>query len=311
MESSSQPADEVNEKMDAPASVTPSAADQKSVASKTESTQLKALPPPEIVADGKTEVVMSEPSAPSGQTSAMPIAKEATTTVYADDELNSAEESIDVQSHLELARAKRDEGYYANQMNPALMQSRVTGLVTDAHTGAPIMSAKLAVDYSNQLFYTDIEGGFELQLPQPAAVLQVTYPGYADTALIIKPAEDHILVDLKPGSILSSNVMAGAKNKGPVPSVINDPVSSFRQFYNYITATSSLQLTSEASAARRKVTLEFTVKKDGRPTDIKVLESSRDKTYDNEARRLLDNGPDWVCLEGEYPCVRSYTFYFR
>lgn len=308
MESTSQPVDEVNEKMAAPETSTPIAADQKSISAKTESLQLKVQPAPGTDADTKTEVAISEPST---QPAEMPTAKESATTVYADDEIKTAEEDIDLQSSHELARAKRDEGFYANQMNPALMQSRVTGHVADAHSGVPIMSAKLAVDYSNQLFYTDIEGGFELFIPQPQAVLLVTYPGYADTALIINPAAENILVDMKPGSILSSNVIAGAKNKGPVPSGMTDPVSSFRNFYNYILAASSLQLTPEASSARRKVTLEFTVKSDGRPRDIKVLETSRDKTYDNEAKRLLESGPDWVCPGGGYPCTRSYTFYFR
>lgn len=232
-------------------------------------------------------------------------------TFNPEDDEPPVEEGMPMQSKVELSRAKRDEGYYANQMNPALMQSRVIGHVADAHSGVPIMSAKLAVDYSNQLFYTDIEGGFELYIPQPEAVLQVTYPGYADTVLIIKPTEENILVDMKPGSILSSNVIAGTQRKGPVPSGTLNPVSSFHHFYNYISAASSLQLTSEASSARRKVTLEFTVKSDGRPRDINVLETSRDKTYDNEAKRLLESGPDWVCQGGGYPCLRSYTFYFR
>ena len=269
---------------------------------------MKELSAPGTYADVKTEVVITEPSA---QPSAMPTAKESAKTVYADDELKAADEDIASQSQTELARATRDEGYYANQMNPALMQSRVIGHVADAQSGAPIMSAKLAVDYSNQLFYTDIEGGFELHIPQAEALLQVTYPGYADTSMIIRPSEENLLVAMKPGSILASNAIAGAKTKGPVPSGSLNPVSSFHNFYNYISAASSLQLTSEASSARRKVTLEFTVRKDGRPKDIRIIESSRDKTYDDEAKRLLESGPDWVCLDGGYPCTRSYTFYFR
>jgi len=311
MESTSKPADDENQIMDATKTATPPTVNDKSVSSPPESKQLKAQPVPGTDAVAKTDVAITEPSAPSAQPSSMPTAKESATTVYADDEIKAADEDISDPSQAEIGRAKRDEGLYANQMNPALMQSRVTGHVADAHSGAPIMSARLAVDYSNQLFFTDIEGGFELYIPQPEAVLQVTYPGYADTSLVIKPSEENLLVAMKPGSILSSNVIAGAKTKGPVPSGSLNPVSSFHNFYNYISAASSLQLTSEASSARRKVTLEFTVKRDGRPRDIIVLETSRDKTYDDEAKRLLESGPDWVCLGGEYPCKRSYTFYFR
>ena len=309
MESTTQPADEVTEKMDVQEPASPPTANDKSVSSPTESKQLKVQPAADAIA--KTEAPIPEPSEPSARPSSMPAAKESAKTEYADDELKAADEDIASQSQTELARATRDEGYYANQMNPALMQSRVLGHVADAQSGTPIMSAKLAVDYSNQLFYTDIEGGFELHIPQAEALLQVTYPGYADTSMIIRPSEENLLVAMKPGSILASNVIAGAKTKGPVPSGSLNPVSSFHNFYNYISVASSLQLTSEPSSARRKVTLEFTVRKDGRPKDIRIIESSRDKTYDDEAKRLLESGPDWVCLDGGYPCTRSYTFYFR
>lgn len=311
MESTSQPVDEINEKMAAPETATLKAADEKSFPATRENKQLKVPSAPGTDADIKTEVAITEPPEPSAQPSSMPAAKESATTVYADDEIKTAEEVVADQSQIELSRAKRDEGFYANQMNPALMQSRVTGRVADAHSGTPIMSAKLSVDYSNQLFYTDIEGGFELYIPQPEAILQVSYPGYADTSLVIKPSEENLLVAMRPGNLLSSNLLAGAQRKGPVPSGTLNPVSSFQNFYNYISAASSLQLTSEASSARRKVTLEFTVKKDGRPKDIKIMETSRDKTYDQEAKRLLESGPDWVCPGGVYPCTRSYTFYFR
>ena len=311
MESTSQPVDDENQIMDATKTASQPTVNDKSVSSPPESKQIKAQPVPGTDAVAKTDVAITEPSAPSAQPSAMPTAKESAKTVYADDELKAADEDIASQSQTELARATRDEGYYANQMNPALMQSRVIGHVADAQSGAPIMSAKLAVDYSNQLFYTDIEGGFELHIPQAEALLQVTYPGYADTSMIIRPSEENLLVAMKPGSILASNAIAGAKTKGPVPSGSLNPVSSFHNFYNYISVASSLQLTSEPSSARRKVTLEFTVRKDGRPKDIRIIESSRDKTYDDEAKRLLESGPDWVCLDGGYPCTRSYTFYFR
>ena len=170
MESESKPTDEVNEKMAAPATATLKAADEKSFAATRESKQLKIQPVPGTDAEVKSEVAITKPSEPSVQPSSVTTSKESAATVYTDDEIKSSEESIDFQAHQELARARRDEGYYANQMNPALMQSRVIGHVADAQSGAPIMSAKLAVDYSNQLFYTDIEGGFEIYIPQPAAV---------------------------------------------------------------------------------------------------------------------------------------------
>ena len=70
-------------------------------------------PVPGTDAVAKTDVAITEPSAPSAQPSSMPAAKESAKTVYADDELKAADEDIASQSQTELARATRDEGYYA------------------------------------------------------------------------------------------------------------------------------------------------------------------------------------------------------
>jgi CarboxypepD_reg-like domain len=212
-------------------------------------------------------------------------------------------------------RAKRDEGYYANQMDPGLMAKRVTGRVVDAQTGEPLINAKLTVSYSNQNFYTGMEGYFELFIPEPEAVLHVTFTGLVDSTLIIRQGEENILIGLNVGAMIPPMIIIdmgpGTKNLGPVPPTKNPAIEAFLNFSRYITSSSFLQLSTEPSSARRKVTLEFKVKKDGIPGDIKIMESSRDKTYDEEAVRLIKNGPAWVCPGGEYPCVRSYTIYFQ
>jgi TonB family protein len=196
-------------------------------------------------------------------------------------------------------------------MDPALMQMRVAGLVVDANSSQPVPAAKIAVDYTNQYFYSDIQGYFELSVPEPEAVLQVMQTGYADSLVVVRPGDEHISVGLKTADIIAPIIQHGIKGKGPVSVKKNPAIESHLVFSQYLKAASSLQLTTEPSAARRKVTVTFTVRKDGRPVDVTVVESSRDKTYDDEAVRLIQNGPDWVCPGGEYPCVRRYTFYFR
>jgi hypothetical protein len=232
-------------------------------------------------------------------------------TMKEDDDAKSVAEGVVLSSKTEIARSKKDEGYFANQMNAAQMNSRVTGRVVNAQRGEAIAGAKLSVNYTNQLFYTDILGNFELSVPEPDAVLQVTFTGLTDSTLIIRPGEENIVVGLNEGAMIPQMVTSGANTKGPVSSKKNPAIESHLLFTSYLASSSSLQLTTEPSAARRKVTIAFKVRKDGRPVDINVSESSRDKTYDEEAKRLIDSGPEWVCPGGEYPCVRQYTFYFR
>ncbi len=261
-------------------------------------------------------------SGPSDATSTEPIKSIKPSSIPAappslDDQIMMTEDkSIQTQPVLagaaskESSRAKRDEGYYANQMDPDVMRSRVTGSVVDVLTGVPIAPAKLLVSYSNQLFFADAQGQFELSIPETEAVIQVTSPGYTDSTFIVKQGEGNILVGLNVAAKELLNAPL-AKTKGPVYTIKNPAIESFLNIHQYITSSSTLQLTTDPSSARRKVTVEFRVNNEGRPKNISVLESSRDKTYDGEAIRLIESGPEWVCPDGEYPCMRQYTFYFR
>ena len=255
-----------------------------------------AKKPAVIAADAEVESspVIASPAAP-------PVA----------DDQPVADEDIAAESKVELSRAKRDEGYYANQMDASLMMSRVTGHVVDAQNGEPIAKAKLLVSYSNQVFYPDILGNFELYLPENEAVIQVASEGYTENNKVIHQGDENILVSLEPGTIAPPLNVAGAAAKGPVTPSRNPAIESFLNIHQYITTSSTFALTTEPSAARRKVTVEFKVGRDGNPKNITVVESSRDKNYDGEGVRLIESGPDWICPGGEYPCVRRYTFYFR
>ena len=261
-------------------------------------------------------------SAPSDVTSTEPIKSIHPSSIPAappslDDQIMMSEDkSIQTQPVLagaaskESSRAKRDEGFYANQMNPDVMRSRVTGRVVDIQSGVPVTPAKLVVSYTNQLFFADAQGQFELTIPESEGIIQVSSPGYTDSTFIVQQGEENILVGLSVSAKDILNAPQG-KTKGPVYTFKNPAIESFILFHEYITSSSTLQLTTDPSSARRKVIVEFKVKKDGRPSDMTVIESSRDKTYDGEAIRLIESGPEWVCPGGEYPCNRQYTFYFR
>ena len=250
-------------------------------------------------------VIAAEPGVASSPVTTAPAAPP-----VADDQ-RVADEDIAAESKVELSRAKRDEGYYANQMDASLMMSRVTGHVVDAQNGEPIARAKLLVSYSNQVFYPDILGNFELYLPETEAVIQVASEGYTENNKVIHQGEENIFVSLEPGTIVPPLNVAGAVSKGPITPSKNPAIESFLNIHQYITTSSTFELTTEPSAARRKVTVEFKVGRDGNPKNITVVESSRDINYDGEAVRLIESSPDWVCPGGEYPCVRRYTFYFR
>jgi outer membrane biosynthesis protein TonB len=309
-------------------SITPDIAMQEDARYSSESKEEKTesantIPPPEknqeSIADNKASkappVVAEQPGQKEKVTEVQPKSTLSTQSAPAaaapvDDDIAPQTKDLAISSKTEIARSKSDEGFYANQMNPDLMYSRVTGHVVDAATGIPL-SAKILVNYSNEFIYTDARGYFEFSIPEPVAVVQVSFSGLVDSTFLVKQGEENIQVGLRTDALIPNQAMAGAKNKGPVISLRDPLIESHLLFSSYVHSNALLQLTPEPSAARRKVVIEFKVKKDGRPTDLTVIETSRDKTYDSEAVRLIKEGPEWVCFGGEYPCTRRYTFYFR
>lgn len=265
-----------------------------------------APPPTRLEESDQTAIATStEPGASGIVQPTMDIA------VPAEDSKHVALDGVPITSKSEMAKAKADEGYYANQMSPDMMHSRISGQIKDTKTGTPLAAAKLAVSYTNQLFYADIQGQFELYLPEPEVVLHASYDGYADSAFVVHPGTENLALGLSPGVMIESMGKQSGTTKGPVSVYKNPAIEAHHHFARYIKASSVLQLATEPSSARRKVTAEFNLTKAGKPQDIRIIESSRDKTYDDEAVRLLRNSPDWVCPGGEYPCVRQYTFLFR
>lgn len=224
---------------------------------------------------------------------------------------SSAKADVADESDTELSAAKKDEGLITNIGDNDQRRSNVSGLVVDAGTGEPLLNAKLSVSYTNQLFYTDKDGRFDLFIPESEAVLHISYNGLVDTALIIRQGEHLNVVGLKESLMIPSMTSPGIKNIGPLSSIKQPEIESYYNVNGYIISSSTLELTTEPSVARRKVTIKFEVTRDGHPAEITVLETSRDKTYDGEAIRLITSGPDWVCPGESYPCTRVYTFYFR
>jgi hypothetical protein len=74
----------------------------------------------------------------------------------------------------QIATEKKDAGYYANQMDPSVMSKRVSGYVTD-ELGQPLIGANLQIRNTNLGTISDLGGKFELFLPAPESVIDVSY----------------------------------------------------------------------------------------------------------------------------------------
>jgi len=213
---------------------------------------------------------------------------------------------------------KVDEGYYANQMNPKMMAQRVTGRITSVH-GEPLIGANIMVRGTNLGTTSQLDGKFELYLPNGESEMDVVYGGYEDAALDVQPGQEEIDVQLKsisPATI--DGALAGSSKKADrssnaAPKMKTGTVQKDDNllFIDYLKANSKYPLAENLMTSSKTVALEFTINSDGHPVQIKVSNSSGVKTLDDEAVRLIKKGPDWECETSQYPCKMRYSIYFK
>lgn len=87
-------------------------------------------------------------------------------------------------------------------------QRTLTGTVTDASNGEPLIGANILAVGTSTGTITDIDGSFTLEVPEGVTTLQVSYTGYRTLEVPIG-ASNTIDIQLEPGSILNEIVVIG------------------------------------------------------------------------------------------------------
>ncbi len=211
----------------------------------------------------------------------------------------------------------RDEGLYANQMNPALMAKRVAGIIQD-QLGQPLIGASLNVNQTNLGTISDEHGRFELFLPEQENEVDVSYSGYVDTSIKLKQGDEDVKIVLPQRSELQKEV---AVQSGTLQKTANVPAgraytptrpkNDQEEYTIYLRNNSRIPIQDNSIAIGREVTLQFNVNTKGRPESILIIQSSADPALEEEAMRLVKRGPDWECEFDMFPCTTRYTIYFK
>jgi len=207
-----------------------------------------------------------------------------------------------------------DDGYYANQMDPALMAKRITGLVIDG-IGLPVIAAHLNIQNTNLLSTSDENGRFEIFLPEKTTSIEVSSTGYKDTVITVTQGQEDLVVMLSesepaaPGNITAGKTKSTQTAK-PLDKngIITGDQSTV--FLEYLKLNSRFPIVQNFNALAKPVLVEFSISLHGRPY-IKKVDTPVDIKYKQEAIRLFNEGPDWICEDGVYPCVKEYTIYFK
>ncbi len=93
-------------------------------------------------------------------------------------------------------------------INFAFAQRTITGTITDANTGEPLIGANILVIGTTTGTVTDFDGNYSLTIPENAAEIEVSYTGFASSRVPIT-SSDVIDVQLSAGELLDEVVVTG------------------------------------------------------------------------------------------------------
>ncbi len=211
--------------------------------------------------------------------------------------------------------SKQDEGYYANQMNPAEMIQRVTGQIM-SRKGNALTGAMIGIPNSNLVTTTDAHGKFELYLPHQTSTVEVSNSGYRDTTITMMRGQEDVAITLdEKQPEIPAAALAGSESKVQRSNTAKQadeiPKDDKTTFLEYLKLKSHYPVENTYTLTSKSVKVTFTISTDKRPYIIRSIESSADKNYIAEAIRLIKNGPDWICEGNQYPCEKEYTIYFK
>lgn len=183
----------------------------------------------------------------------------------------------------------------------------IQGKVVDKN-GEPLIGASITLKGTHQGTVTDIEGNFALPTDSKKE-LSVNYIGYepvvlqADTGqvMLIAMNEDNSTLDeigvkdygkntlkRRIGRFFSTLRLSGAPQ----------PVIGNKAFRKYLKEELARPADKACAEVEGKVTVVFEVDSNGRPVNV-TIKKSLCPSADQEAVRLIEEGPDWTVGEGE------------
>jgi len=110
-------------------------------------------------------------------------------------------------------------------------QRTISGTITDAENGEPLISATVVVPGQGTGTITDFDGNFSLEVPAGTSQLEISYTGYA-TQLVDISASSVVSVSLSAGAVLDEIVVTGygtQKEKEITSSVVELGEEEFNQ----------------------------------------------------------------------------------
>jgi len=194
-------------------------------------------------------------------------------------------------------RAKASQAYYENdKLNKVSLNNKYNYRVVDAQNN-PVPFANVMNTRDNVGTYTDIRGNFNLVSSDSILHVQIRSLGYdaADYKLVPSNAQSGnlLLKEDERKEIIAQNRKVVSSLSRKDSAEIEEPEVGWGYYNTYIANNIQIPDNVRPKNTRSDVELSFDVDKTGAPINIKVTKSSQCKECDDEAIRVLKEGPKW------------------
>jgi hypothetical protein len=196
---------------------------------------------------------------------------------------------------------KKSYGYKNNANNN--LSGVIKGQVTDLNNN-PVANAYVQITKNNNNIVTDKTGFFKIPVSDSVVDVAVNVTGYGTQNFRLQNNAAMNQLQLQPANAaLNKPVVNDIKGKKVALSRSNypstmvhdaEPVNGWAAFDEYLEKNKSI-IAGQANTGH--VVISFQVNKKGTLSDFKI-EQSLSKTYDDEAVRLISQGPAWKLLKG-------------
>ena len=187
--------------------------------------------------------------------------------------------------------------YDLNKNAANFLSNKYNYRVVDAQNN-PVPFANVMNTRDNVGTYTDIRGNFNLISSDSILNVQIRSLGYNATNYKLVPSTQAGELVLKEDNEARRQILA--QNRKVVSSVtrkdsaeLEEPEVGWGNYNTYIANNIQIPDNIRAKNTRSDVELSFYIDKAGHPTNIKITKSSQCKVCDEEAKRLLKEGPKW------------------
>ena len=179
----------------------------------------------------------------------------------------------------------------------------IKGQVTDQNNN-PIANAFLQIPKNNNNFITDKSGFFKIPVTDSVVDVAVNVTGYGTQNFRLQNNAAMNQLQLQPANVALDEVIVtsvkakkGVASRSKLPSVMvhdAEPAFGWVAFDQYL-EKNKRNISGQANLGQ--VVVSFQVNKKGTLSDFKI-EQSLSKAYDDEAIRLIMQGPAWKLLKG-------------